>query len=95
MVATLIKMKLEAIVEPQIGEYQVGFRKGRGTTDQIFIMKEVLTTCYEYKIPAVVLFLDFKKAYDSVKRITLMEIMEEYEIGTSETAEHDIKENDK
>ena len=66
------------MVEPLIGEYQARFRKGRGTTDYLFIMKEVWTTCYEYNIPAFVLFVDFKKAYDSVKRSKVIEAMEEF-----------------
>lgn len=80
VIATIIKRRVETIVEPQLEEYQAGFRKGRGTTDQIFTMKEVLTTCYEYKIPALVLFIDFKKAYDSVKRMELIRSMQEFEV---------------
>lgn len=38
-VATLIKVKLDAIAEPQIEECKAGFRRGSGTADQIFIMK--------------------------------------------------------
>ena len=48
---------------------------GRGNTDQIFTVKEVLTTCYEYKIPAVALFTDFRKAYDAIKRSKLVETL--------------------
>ena len=47
ILATVIKIKLEAMVEPLMGEYQTGFRKGRGTTDQLFIMKEIWTKRYE------------------------------------------------
>lgn len=41
-------------------------------------MKEPITTCNEYKIPAVVSFVDFKKAYDSDERIP--ETMEEFNV---------------
>ena len=34
----------------------------------------------EYNIPAVVLFINFKKAYDSVKRSKVIEAMEEFGI---------------
>ena len=43
-------------------------------------MKEIWTTCYEYNIPAVVLYVDLKKAYDSVKRSKVIEVMEEIRI---------------
>lgn len=32
----MIKIRLKEIVAPKLGEYQAGFWKGRGTTDQIF-----------------------------------------------------------
>ena len=47
ILVALIKNSLEVMVEPLIGEYQPGFRKGRGTTDQLFVMKEIWMTCYE------------------------------------------------
>lgn len=31
-------------------------------------MKEALTTCHEYNIPEIILFIDSKKVYDSIKR---------------------------
>jgi Reverse transcriptase (RNA-dependent DNA polymerase) len=38
--ATWLKRRLDERVETQLGEYQAGFRKGRGTTDQIFTIKK-------------------------------------------------------
>ena len=67
------------MVEPPIGEYQAEFRKGRGgTMDQLFIIKEVWMTCCEYNVPAVVLFVDFNKAYNLEKRSKVIEGMEKF-----------------
>ena len=49
--------------------------------DQIFSMKEVLMNCYEYKIPAMVLFIDFRKVYDSVSRKQLFKAMREFGVS--------------
>ena len=49
--------------------------------DQIFRMKDVLMNCYEYKIPAMVLFIDFNKAYDSVSRKQLLKAMREFGVS--------------
>jgi len=38
------------------------------TTDNIFIMQQILEKCYEYNIEMYVLFIDFKQAFDSVDR---------------------------
>lgn len=43
-------------------------------------MKQMITICYEYKIPAVILFIYFKKVYDSDKQIQIQQIMEEFNI---------------
>lgn len=45
-----------------LGEYQGGFRKGRGTEDHIFLLTPLLTSCYEYNIASQILYiLIFKK----------------------------------
>lgn len=54
ILATLIKQRLEDQADKLIGEYQGGFRKDRSTTDQIFTLKQVLTSCYEYEIPTYI-----------------------------------------
>lgn len=80
ILATLIKRRLEASSENIIGEYQCGFRKARATTDQIFLLKQVLTHCYEYEIPAFMLFIDFKAAYDTINRIQLLRALRKFKV---------------
>lgn len=58
---TLIEVGLEITVDALIDEYQTGFRKRRETVSQIFIMKKIITIYYEYKIPTVALFIEFKR----------------------------------
>ena len=38
------------------------------TTDNIFIMQQILEKCYEYNIEMYILFIDFKQAFDSGDR---------------------------
>jgi hypothetical protein len=40
----------------------------RSTTDQIFCIRQILQTKWEYNETVHQLFIDFKKAYDSVRR---------------------------
>ena len=77
VLAILMKTRIESVVDPQIVEYQAEFRNGRGTKDQIFSMKEVLMNCYEYKISAMVLFID----YDYVSRKQLLKAMREFGVS--------------
>jgi len=66
--------RMELLAESILGEYQSGFRKGRSTTDQIFVMKQILEKCGEYEIETHQIYVDFQQAYDSIKREKLMEI---------------------
>lgn len=63
--------------ENVIGEYQCGFRPDRSTTDQIFNIRLILQKGREFKINTYHLFIDFKQAYDSIKRSELMMVMRE------------------
>jgi hypothetical protein len=40
----------------------------RSTTDQIFCIRQILEKKWEYNKTVHQLFIDFKKAYDSVRR---------------------------
>jgi hypothetical protein len=54
---------------------QCGFRRNRSTTDQIFCIRQILEEKWEYNEKLHQLFMDFKKAYDSVRREVLHNIL--------------------
>ena len=63
-------------MEATVSETQAGFRRGRGTTDQIFTLHQILTNSYEFKIPTHTCFIDLKKAYDTVNRPALWKVLQ-------------------
>ncbi|KAL4084171.1 hypothetical protein QTP88_028004 [Uroleucon formosanum] len=71
--------RLEPLAEECIGNYQCGFRKGKSTIDQIATIEQLLEKKYEYRQNIWQVFVDFKKAYDSIHRDSLYNIM--YEFG--------------
>ena len=78
-VLTLILLeRLQAIIEPQLLETQCGFRKGRGTVDQIWVVRQVVERATEYRTPVFMCFVDLTKAYDSVNRQAMAAILREY-----------------
>lgn len=79
VLAKVIAMRLAPITEQILGDYQCGFRRGRSTTDQIFILRQIMEKCYEYNVDVHQLFVDFKQAYDSVKRKKLYQTLMEME----------------
>ena len=50
-----------------IGEYQGDFRRNRSTVDLIFSIRQILEKKWEYNKDVYQLFIDFEKAYDSMK----------------------------
>ncbi|KAJ4444098.1 hypothetical protein ANN_05887 [Periplaneta americana] len=67
-------------VDEVIGDHQCGFRRNRSIIDQIFYIRQILEKKREYKGTVHQLFIDFKKAYDSVKREVLYNILIEFGI---------------
>ena len=51
-----------------IGDHQCGFRRKRSTVDHIFCIRQIFEKKWEYNEEFHQLFIDFKKAYDSVGR---------------------------
>ena len=63
-----------------IGDHQCGFRCNRSTIDHIVCIRQILEKKWEYSEPVHQLFIDFKKAYTSVRRGVLYKILIEFGI---------------
>jgi sorting nexin-29 len=63
-----------------IGDHQCGFPRNRSTMDQILYIRQMLEKKCEYNGMVHQLFIDFKKAYDSIKREVLYNILLEFGI---------------
>jgi hypothetical protein len=63
-----------------IGDHQCGFQHKRSTTDQIFYIQQILEKKWQYNGSVHQLFIDFKKAYKSVKREVLYSSLIEFGI---------------
>src|SRR5690349_23122896 len=87
----LIKRRITPIVERQLGESQMGFRKGKGTRDAIFQLRMISERITQMNTEKEVVqdgkikkkekklylcFVDYQKAFDRVKHDKLVEIME-------------------
>ena len=68
--ATVLNNRLVKWIErtKKFEDEQAGFRPERGTSEQVFILYEVLSMRYRCKKDTYCCFIDVKKAYDSVWR---------------------------
>ncbi|CAH1274782.1 Hypp9326 [Branchiostoma lanceolatum] len=55
-------------LESLLRENQCGFRKNRSCIDQIYSLQTIIHKTIEYNIPLYINFIDFKAAFDSIKR---------------------------
>jgi len=62
------------------GDHQCCFLHSRSTTDHTFCIRQILENKWEYNEEVHQLFIDFKKAYDSVRREALYKIVIEFGI---------------
>ncbi|RLU18394.1 hypothetical protein DMN91_008751 [Ooceraea biroi] len=77
---SIVKERLEPYAEEILGEYQAGFRRGRSTSDQLFVVRQIAEKFWEFDIDLHHVFVDFKQVYDSISREKLHEILQEFRI---------------
>ena len=67
-------------VDKKLSKEQAGFRSGRSTTKQIFVLRNIIEQSVEWNASLYICFIDYEKAFDSVHRETLWRIMSSYGI---------------
>ena len=76
----IILNRLYDEVNRRLRNEQAGFRKGRNTTEQIFILRNIIEQSIEWQSSVYVNFIDFEKAFDSVHQDSLWQILRFYGI---------------
>lgn len=73
--AKIICRRLNTISEYKLREEQCGFRKGRSCSDCVYVAQQIIQKRREFNLPTYMMFVDYEKAFDRVKRDKLWEIM--------------------
>jgi hypothetical protein len=77
----VILSRLVIATDSKNSEIQAGFRRGRGCSDQIFVMRRLMEQTRRDGKPLYLCFVDLKAAYDTVNRSALWEVLLEYGIS--------------
>ena len=80
ILAKIIIERISETVDQQLRKEQAGFRPGRGCTDQIFTLRNIIEQCTEWQRQLYINFVDFEKAFDSIHRESLWRILRAYGI---------------
>ena len=80
VLSNILLSRLTPYAEEVTGDHQFGLRSNMSTTDHIFCIRQILDKKWEYNEAVHQLFIDFKKAYDSVRREVLHNILIDFGI---------------
>ena len=76
----ILQARLQHYVNRELPDIQVGFRKGRGTRDQIANTCWIIKKAREFQKNIYFCFIDYVKAFDCVDQNKLWKIFQEMEI---------------
>ena len=73
----ILQARLQQYVNSELPDVQDGFRKGRGTRDQIANIRWIITIVREFQKNIYFCFIDYTKAFDFVDHNQLWTILKE------------------
>ena len=77
---TILQARLQQYVNRELPEVQAGFRKGKGTRDQIVNICWIIEKAREFQKNIYFYFIDYAKAFDCVDHNKLWKILKEMRI---------------
>ena len=79
----ILQARLQQYVNHELPNVQAGFRKGRGTRDQIVNIRWIIEKAREFQKNNYFCFIDYAKAFDCVDHNKLWKILQEMEYQTT------------
>ena len=73
----ILQARLQQYVNHEFPDVQAGFRKGRGTRDQIANMRRIIEKGREFQKNIYFCFIDYAKGFDCVDHNKLWKILKE------------------
>ena len=73
----ILQARLQQYINRELPDVQVGFRKGRGTRDQIANIRWIMEKAREFQKNIYFCFIDYPKAFDCVDHNKLWKILKD------------------
>ena len=73
----ILQARLQQYINRELRDVQAGFRKGRGTRDQIANIRWIMEQAREFQKNIYFCFIDYAKAFDYVDQNKLWKILKE------------------
>ena len=79
----ILQARLQQYVNRELPDVQAGFRKGRGTSDQIANIHWIIEKAREFQKNIYFCFIDYAKAFDCVDHNKLWKFLKRWEYQTT------------
>ena len=79
----LLQARFQQIVNQKLPNEQTGFRKGRGTRDQIVNIRWIIEKAKEFQKNIYFCIIDYSKAFNCVDHNKLWEVLRRWEYETT------------
>ena len=79
----ILQARLHQYVNRELPDVQAGFRKGRGTRNQIANIHWIIEKAREFQKNIVSCFIDYAKSFDGMDHNKLWKILQEMEYQTT------------
>ena len=76
----ILQARLQQYMNCELPDVQAGFRKGRGSRDQIANIRWIIEKAREFQKDIYFCFIDYAKAFNGVDHHKLWKILQEMEI---------------
>ncbi len=75
--------RLQKVIKSLVHEDQTGYIKGRYIGTNARLIQDYFEHCENFKVPGILLFLDFEKAFDSIEWNFMLSVLEKFNFGKS------------
>ena len=86
----ILQARLQQYMNREVPDVQAGFRKGRGTRDQIDNVHGIIKKAREFQKNIYFCFIDYAKAFDSVDHQNCRKFLNRWEYQTTWLASWEI-----
>ena len=83
IIAMIIKWMIEEGIEDDLMSTQYGFRKGKSTTQAIYLARRLQEFAERAGLPGTMIFLDWEKAFDKIRHEWLLKTLESYKLPSN------------
>ena len=76
-----IQNRMEKVLDENQPRERAGFRKKYSTVDHLQALNQVIEKSEEYQLPMVIRFIDYEKAFDSIKHFSIFEALRKINVN--------------